>query len=197
MALVTCPDCGREVSDLAPACPNCGRPMAARPSPSMPPPGIPPKKSSSRTGCFVLAILAVVGLYALGSVAEDANRSLTNVDASLSSAPVDTAPRLEVTNWTWHQEYSYAIVEGEVRNISGASMDNVTAVARFYSADRTFITSDDALIDYRPLLPGQSSPFKIMQSWNPAMKSAGLEFREFGGRAINWREAEKKNKKKP
>lgn len=29
MALTTCPDCGREVSDAAPACPGCGRPMKA------------------------------------------------------------------------------------------------------------------------------------------------------------------------
>lgn len=29
MALVTCPDCGGEVSDLAPACPHCGRPMGS------------------------------------------------------------------------------------------------------------------------------------------------------------------------
>lgn len=27
MALITCPDCNREVSDRAPACPGCGRPM--------------------------------------------------------------------------------------------------------------------------------------------------------------------------
>lgn len=27
MALVTCPDCGREISDAAPACIGCGRPM--------------------------------------------------------------------------------------------------------------------------------------------------------------------------
>lgn len=26
MALVKCPDCGRDVSDAAPACPACGRP---------------------------------------------------------------------------------------------------------------------------------------------------------------------------
>ncbi len=25
MALIKCPDCGREVSDSAPTCPNCGR----------------------------------------------------------------------------------------------------------------------------------------------------------------------------
>src|SRR4051812_27277887 len=38
MALVKCPDCGREVSDLAPACPTCGRPMAASGGPSTAPP---------------------------------------------------------------------------------------------------------------------------------------------------------------
>lgn len=27
MAVVNCPDCGREISDAAPACVGCGRPM--------------------------------------------------------------------------------------------------------------------------------------------------------------------------
>ncbi len=30
MPLVACPDCRREVSDTAPTCPGCGRPMTAR-----------------------------------------------------------------------------------------------------------------------------------------------------------------------
>lgn len=29
MALINCEDCGREVSDRAPACPNCGAPVAS------------------------------------------------------------------------------------------------------------------------------------------------------------------------
>jgi hypothetical protein len=32
MALVTCPDCKTEVSDAAPACPKCGRPLVAAPT---------------------------------------------------------------------------------------------------------------------------------------------------------------------
>lgn len=32
MALVSCPDCSREISDAAPACVGCGRPMAVRES---------------------------------------------------------------------------------------------------------------------------------------------------------------------
>lgn len=29
MALITCPDCGKDVSDIAPTCPACGRPIPA------------------------------------------------------------------------------------------------------------------------------------------------------------------------
>lgn len=29
MALINCPDCSKEISDIAPACPNCGRPNAS------------------------------------------------------------------------------------------------------------------------------------------------------------------------
>lgn len=30
MALIACPDCGRQVSDIATSCPQCGRPIAAQ-----------------------------------------------------------------------------------------------------------------------------------------------------------------------
>ena len=30
MLLVKCIDCGKDISNLAPACPNCGRPVATR-----------------------------------------------------------------------------------------------------------------------------------------------------------------------
>jgi len=36
MPLVTCPDCGREVSDAAPACIGCGRPMESVSAPAEP-----------------------------------------------------------------------------------------------------------------------------------------------------------------
>ena len=30
MALINCPECGKEVSDKAPTCPNCGVPIASK-----------------------------------------------------------------------------------------------------------------------------------------------------------------------
>ncbi len=35
MPLLTCPDCKKEVSDQAAACPNCGRPIAVSVSPPL------------------------------------------------------------------------------------------------------------------------------------------------------------------
>ena len=37
MALIICPECGRQVSDLATQCPNCGRPLKPSATPTPPP----------------------------------------------------------------------------------------------------------------------------------------------------------------
>jgi hypothetical protein len=98
---------------------------------------------------------------------------------------------LELTAFSWHTEHGYAIVEGMVKNISSAPLDNVQAVAIFDDSSDNFITSSDALIDYRPILPGQSSPFKVMSPQNPAMNGCRVEFKQMFGSAIptyhSWR----------
>jgi len=88
---------------------------------------------------------------------------------------------LAVGAWSWREEYSYAIAEGQVTNVSDGPLRHVTAVVSFHAADGTFITSDDALIEYDPLLPGQTSPWKVMTRWNPRMGNANLEFATLGG----------------
>lgn len=35
MALITCPDCGKQISDMCDSCPNCGRPINRMPAPTM------------------------------------------------------------------------------------------------------------------------------------------------------------------
>lgn len=52
MALLKCPDCGKEFSDQAAACPNCGRPNAPREA---------PKKAGCATwGCLTIIVLGVI-----------------------------------------------------------------------------------------------------------------------------------------
>lgn len=77
------------------------------------------------------------------------------------------------------------IVEGQVQNISDAPLKSVQAVASWYSRDGSFISSDDALIKYDPILPSQTSPFTVMTRANPQMKKFTVEFKVFAGEKIN------------
>lgn len=59
MALVKCPDCGRECSDAAPACPQCGRPQTTSKAPTAPA----SDRKAGTIGCFtVVLLLAAIGL---------------------------------------------------------------------------------------------------------------------------------------
>lgn len=92
--------------------------------------------------------------------------------------------KLLLISWNWHTEYGYAIAEGEVKNISAEPLKNVEALVRFYTDDKQFITSDDSLIKLNPILPGQASPFKVVTTYNPAMKRANIIFKYFMGGEI-------------
>lgn len=78
-------------------------------------------------------------------------------------------------------------MEGRVTNISDAALRNVTAVVTWYTEDGQFVTSDDALIEYNPILAGQTSPFEVMSGTNPAMKRFRVEFKELFGGTIRTR----------
>ena len=69
-------------------------------------------------------------------------------------------------------------------NISEQKLDNVLAVLRYYTEDDTFVTSDDALLDFDPLMPGQTSPFKVYTRDNPLIKKGRLTFSHLMGGAI-------------
>jgi len=75
MALITCPDCQAQVSDAAPACPKCGRPMAAA-APVAAPVAVQnvvttrPETSMVTWGCALLValpiLLAIAGALSKG-----------------------------------------------------------------------------------------------------------------------------------
>lgn len=107
-------------------------------------------------------------------------------------APTEPLALLSVTN-----EISagggYAIVTGEVKNISGQSLKNVEAVATWYDKDGGFIRSDSTLIAYNPILIGQTSPYKVMSTHNPAMAKYSIGFKSLFGTAIASRDDRKKS----
>jgi hypothetical protein len=92
---------------------------------------------------------------------------------------------LVLESFRWYTEYGYAIAEGLVTNRSGVTLENLMVVVEFYTADDTFITADDALVEYTTLLPGQSTPFKVYADENPVMETARVGFTDFYGGLIS------------
>ena len=91
---------------------------------------------------------------------------------------------LELLNWHWSSEHGYVTAEGQVKNISGRKLERVEALVTWYDKSGDMITSDSSLIEYNPILPGQTSPFKVMERYNPAMKKASIEFKFMWGNKI-------------
>lgn len=67
MALVACPECNNSVSDLALACPQCGRPLEPKPALAAEAPAPVPQgsESSSRSWVWVVLVLFALGAWGL------------------------------------------------------------------------------------------------------------------------------------
>lgn len=94
---------------------------------------------------------------------------------------------LELITWSWSTTAggSYVESKGQVKNISGQSLQNVEAVVSFYDKNGNFITSSSALIEFNPILVGQTSPFTVMETYNPAMHKATIQFKFLMGGTIS------------
>ena len=76
---------------------------------------------------------------------------------------------------------TFLVVRGEVANISSEKLDNVMAVATFYSADGKFVKWAQTSFSLNPILPGQTSTFEILTLENPEATTAFVEFQELDG----------------
>jgi hypothetical protein len=92
--------------------------------------------------------------------------------------------QLEMQSWRCSKEAGYVRVNGEVRNISGEPLEDVEVVGSFNAADGTLVKSGSALIDFNPLLPGQSSAFEARAEDDPEVSDCNVTFRKLGGGEI-------------
>ncbi len=159
--LIKCKDCGQEISKRAKACPNCGAEV---------------KRTSLFT--WIVTIFAVIFMISQFSGGGNTARTVSRVK-------VEEKPRLDVQSFRCEFEHGYHSIVGEVKNISPKKIDNVMAVGVFVTASGEVVKTDQSLIDYNPIMPNQTSPFKIMTTSNPQIKSCKLSFKTmFGGQIM-------------
>jgi hypothetical protein len=92
MALINCRECGKEISDLAAACPHCGAPLkVAAPS---------SRSASSNTGCLAivggLAVIFLFGAMIRGCASSSVDETQPTPTASSSGPPAIQAAELKV-----------------------------------------------------------------------------------------------------
>lgn len=70
MSMIKCPECGKEISDKASACPNCGYPLTAEDKNETVSPPIPttiPVKKKKKRGCLTSIIVFLFFIFIVGT----------------------------------------------------------------------------------------------------------------------------------
>lgn len=92
MALIKCPDCGKEFSDLAAACPNCGRPSRPAAAPAAPAPAAnKPKLGCASIGCLTIIVLAIIGSLASHGTPSAEEQAATKAQLAKQNEKSDAA----------------------------------------------------------------------------------------------------------
>ena len=132
-------------------------------------------------------LVAIGGIAFLGSGDEfpKANQNKAAVSGGYATA-TPSGRTVTLTGVSSSQKYPGGnfYTEGEVTNTSSEAIKFLQLVVRWSDKADVFITSEDGYAEYQTLLPGQTSPFKVLTAYNPAMVGGGYSVRaktSFGG----------------
>jgi hypothetical protein len=85
---------------------------------------------------------------------------------------------------TRRSDIGFRECEGFVKNVTSQALEDVTVVITWVDENGTPYSTDEALIDYNPILPGQESPWSTVGTDNPALTRFRVEFQELLGGTI-------------
>ena len=130
-------------------------------------------------------LVAIGGIAFLGSGDEfpKANQNKAAVSGGYATA-TPSGRTVTLTGVSSSQKYPGGnfYTEGEVTNTSSEAIKFLQLVVRWSDKAGVFITSQNGYAEYQQLLPGQTSPFKVLTSYNPAMDGYSVRAKtSFGG----------------
>ena len=186
-----CPYCAEEVKQEATTCKHCGKGIDA--GSRIATGGISLMKFGCGATVILLFVIFVVGLFI--AVGDDDAVTSTNIETPSQTpatedtpvidpppAPSPPPPQLALLSTRGYEQSLFHQVEGQVRNISDRPLENVAVLVTWLTASDEFITSDECLIDFNPILAGQTSTFSCLVTTNPEMSQFTVQFKTlFGG----------------
>ena len=125
----------------------------------------------------VIAIAAGIGLSAALFQA-----SLTSETTGRRAAAATTALRL--LDSRCFAEHGFRQIVGRVRNTTDRPIASVMAVGTFSTSGGALVKVESALLEYDPIMPGQTSPFRVIGTDNPEISNCEIGFRNLFGPAI-------------
>ena len=124
MALVTCPECKKEMSSDADACPNCG-------------------KKQRRTGCLTQIIAVCMGLFMFSC----AIAMFKHPPAGTNSTPVQEEALVLMPGWKFAREDYHSTITGTVQNKSNRSYSYVSIQFNLYDENGAQVGSTMANVN--------------------------------------------------
>lgn len=168
-----CPNCAEDIQVSAKKCKHC--------------------KSDLRSWFRRHWILSTIGFFfIIGSILSVLAEDQQNLEISSGTSPNVTNYELELESFNTYKKSGFAHISGMVKNITEKKLESIQAVGEFFDKNGDFVKSDTALIEYNPILAGQSSPFEVLTSDNPAIVTGRVQFKRFFGGTISTKYPEKK-----
>jgi hypothetical protein len=143
-------------------------------------------------GCAVL-VLTVCGCGDSDSGSSGAPASSTSaqqLSSTFNSAALGSSSSGSNTNMvavvsskvTCNPDFCTGV--GKVKNVSLQSLSNVEVHVNGLDSSGNTVTQNDAMIDYNPILPNETSSFQVVFQVNPALKGVKFSFHYLDGGLI-------------
>ncbi|MER8882453.1 FxLYD domain-containing protein [Mesorhizobium sp. M0816] len=113
--------------------------------------------------------------------AKSAKENEAEAKAKSEAERIAARPDLKIDGSRCGTEYGFIKITGRVTNKTTRPIENLMAVGIF-SSNGDYVKSATAMVEYQPLLPGQTSPYTVMTTANPAITNCLTTFKTmFGG----------------